>query len=116
MRADKFGYLSRCVHKHKHTRQHISLKKIRHQKMASNRGHERTETGNQTDAHEHARGARVTPASSEGTEGPVCAALGSRPHEAQSGRGEGETEVESEAKRGGADGSAIWWMEEKQGR
>lgn len=67
-----------------------------------------------------AGGERVTPVPSERTEGPVCAALGSRPHEPQSGGGERqrgrETEVEREAKRGGADGSAIWWMEEKQGR
>lgn len=62
-----------------------------------------------------ARGERVTPVPSQRTEGPVCAALGSRPHEPQRSVGRG-TEVESDAKRGGADGSAIWWMEEKQGR
>lgn len=92
--------------------------------MASKHGHTHRESVNQTDAHKHAiiaRGERVTPVehtASEGTEGPLCAELGCLPHEAQSsgGRERDGRRWRVGGKRGGADGSAIWWMEEKRGR
>lgn len=120
--TDKFGYLSRCVHKHSHTEGNTQVFKNRRVKWLQNVGirtqklatkQMRANTRNQCKRGASHPSERTA---SEGTEGPVYTELGSRPHEAQSSGGVRETEVESEGRRGGADGSAIWWMEEKRGR
>lgn len=100
-----------------HTRNETekSLKKGQPSEMASKCG--QAQTGNQADVPEtrqSVRGWASHPVDAAASRGPVCARLGSRPREAQSSGGERRRWRVTE--RGGADGSAIWWMEEKLGR
>ena len=119
-----------CIHTCAHTHTHSEIwlpKQMCTQTQAHTQGNGKTERRRGADdlkmwAHAHrkwqanrctqthgisARGERVTPVSapSQGTEGPVCTGLGSRPHEAQSGGGERERE---------RDGGGEWGKEGEQ--
>ncbi len=125
--TDKFGYLSRCVHKHHcthtHTQGNTSFMKSRRQKWLQNAG-----TRTQKLATKQIR-ANTRKSVQEGSESPpwahgVGGNWGSCVYRTwisttwsteQWGR-ERERRRWRARERGGADGSAIWWMEEKRGR